>query len=110
MAAVSLKKPDGTPQKLLDVSKLRGAGWEASIGMREGLESTVAWYREHAADLREVGSPRPRSAGGSSVRGLHRRILVAELDSVATRRLYEDYAESASQVEARLVGALRLED
>lgn len=48
-------KPDGTPQKLLDVSKLRGAGWEASIGMREGLESTVAWYREHAADLREVG-------------------------------------------------------
>lgn len=40
--------------------------------------------------------------------GLHRRILVAELDSVATRRLYEDYAESASQVEARLVGALRL--
>ncbi len=48
-------KPDGTPQKLLDVSKLRDAGWEASIGMREGLESTVAWYREHAADLREVG-------------------------------------------------------
>jgi GDP-L-fucose synthase len=38
-------KPDGTPQKLLDVTKLRDAGWEASIGMREGLESTVAWYR-----------------------------------------------------------------
>tara|TARA_Y100000815_G_scaffold266890_2_gene285652 strand:+ start:3188 stop:4165 length:978 start_codon:yes stop_codon:yes gene_type:complete len=48
-------KPDGTPQKLLDVSKLRGAGWEASIGMREGLESTVTWYREHSATLREVG-------------------------------------------------------
>ena len=48
-------KPDGTPQKLLDVSKLRDAGWEASIGMREGLESTIEWYREHAADLREVG-------------------------------------------------------
>ena len=48
-------KPDGTPQKLLDVSKLRDAGWEASIGMREGLESTVAWYREHTVELREIG-------------------------------------------------------
>lgn len=48
-------KPDGTPQKLLDVSKLRDAGWEARIGLREGLESTVAWYREHGAELREVG-------------------------------------------------------
>jgi GDP-L-fucose synthase len=48
-------KPDGTPQKLLDVSKLRDAGWEARIGLREGLESTVAWYREHVAELREVG-------------------------------------------------------
>nr|WP_323794325.1 GDP-L-fucose synthase [Nocardioides sp.] len=48
-------KPDGTPQKLLDVSKLRAAGWEAKIGMREGLESTVTWYRAHAGDLREAG-------------------------------------------------------
>ncbi|MDN4174517.1 GDP-L-fucose synthase [Nocardioides sp. SOB77] len=48
-------KPDGTPQKLLDVSKLRGIGWEARIGMREGLESTVAWYREHVGELREAG-------------------------------------------------------
>lgn len=48
-------KPDGTPQKRLDVRKLRAAGWEAKIGMREGLESTVAWYREHSDDLREAG-------------------------------------------------------
>ena len=48
-------KPDGTPQKLLDVSKLAEAGWKAQIGLREGLETTVAWYREHARDLREVG-------------------------------------------------------
>lgn len=48
-------KPDGTPQKLLDVSKLREAGWEASIGLREGIESTVAWYREHVGELREAG-------------------------------------------------------
>ena len=46
-------KPDGTPQKLLDVSKLADEGWTAKIGMREGLESTVAWYREHVGDLRE---------------------------------------------------------
>jgi GDP-L-fucose synthase len=46
-------KPDGTPQKLLDVSKLADAGWTARIGLREGLESTVAWYREHEGALRE---------------------------------------------------------
>ena len=45
-------KPDGTPQKLLDVSKLAGLGWTASISLFEGLERTVAWYREHAATLR----------------------------------------------------------
>lgn len=45
-------KPDGTPQKLLDVSKLAGAGWRARIGLREGLESTVDWYREHVGSLR----------------------------------------------------------
>jgi GDP-L-fucose synthase len=44
-------KPDGTPQKLLDVSKLTATGWTASIGLREGLASTVAWYREHVAKL-----------------------------------------------------------
>ncbi len=46
-------KPDGTPQKLLDVSKLADAGWSARIGLREGLESTVAWYRQHHGALRQ---------------------------------------------------------
>ena len=46
-------KPDGTPQKLLDVTKLAEAGWTARIGLREGLESTVAWYRQHVGSLRE---------------------------------------------------------
>ena len=45
-------KPDGTPQKLLDVSKLADAGWTARIGLREGLERTVAWYRDHEGALR----------------------------------------------------------
>ena len=46
-------KPDGTPQKLLDVSKLARAGWTSSIGLEEGLRSTVEWYRAHLATLRE---------------------------------------------------------
>lgn len=46
-------KPDGTPQKLLDVSRLAETGWKASIDLEEGLERTVAWYRDHRAELRE---------------------------------------------------------
>ena len=45
-------KPDGTPQKLLDVSKLSDAGWTASIGFEDGLRSTVDWYRTHIDKLR----------------------------------------------------------
>ena len=45
-------KPDGTPQKLLDVSKLADAGWTAQIGLEDGMKSTVAWYREHVDTLR----------------------------------------------------------
>lgn len=45
-------KPDGTPQKLLDVSKLAEAGWTAKISLEDGLRSTVQWYRENADDLR----------------------------------------------------------
>jgi GDP-L-fucose synthase len=37
-------KPDGTPQKLLDVSSLKAQGWEAKIGLEVGLRSTYAWY------------------------------------------------------------------
>jgi GDP-L-fucose synthase len=46
-------KPDGTPQKLLDVSKLAQAGWTAQIGLEDGLRSTVEWYREHADSIRQ---------------------------------------------------------
>ena len=45
-------KPDGTPQKLLDVSKLAEAGWTARISLQEGVERTVAWYRENVGTLR----------------------------------------------------------
>ncbi|WBM79384.1 GDP-L-fucose synthase [Cryobacterium breve] len=47
------EKPDGTPQKLLDVSKLAHAGWTAQIGLEEGLVSTVQWYRDHVTTIRQ---------------------------------------------------------
>jgi GDP-L-fucose synthase len=37
-------KPDGTPQKLLDVSKLAQLGWKAKTGLQEGLAATYTWY------------------------------------------------------------------
>ena len=37
-------KPDGTPRKLLDVSRLADLGWRASIPLREGLQQTYRWY------------------------------------------------------------------
>ncbi|ROP74745.1 GDP-L-fucose synthase [Curtobacterium sp. PhB115] len=46
-------KPDGTPQKLLDVSKLGDAGWRAGIGLEDGLRSTIDWYRENVDHIRE---------------------------------------------------------
>ncbi|MFW7413866.1 GDP-L-fucose synthase family protein [Demequina sp. SO4-18] len=45
-------KPDGTPQKLLDVSMLRATGWRPSISLEDGLASTVEWYRENRDGLR----------------------------------------------------------
>lgn len=45
-------KPDGTPRKVLDVSILRAAGWQAEIPLREGIRTTVAWYRANASAAR----------------------------------------------------------
>lgn len=46
-------KPDGTPRKLLDVSTLRAAGWLPRIALRNGVETTVAWYRANADAVRQ---------------------------------------------------------
>jgi GDP-L-fucose synthase len=40
-------KPDGAPRKLLDVSRINALGWKASIGLREGIESTYDWFLQH---------------------------------------------------------------
>jgi GDP-L-fucose synthase len=45
-------KPDGTPRKLLDVSKASALGWSAQTTLREGIEATYAWFLDNAAELR----------------------------------------------------------
>jgi GDP-L-fucose synthase len=45
-------KPDGTPRKLLDVSKLAALGWRSRIPLRAGLEQAYAWFVEHQAEAR----------------------------------------------------------
>jgi GDP-L-fucose synthase len=42
-------RPDGTPRKLLDVSRIHALGWKASISIEEGVASTYEWYCAHAA-------------------------------------------------------------
>jgi GDP-L-fucose synthase len=40
-------KPDGTPRKLLDISRLTGLGWKASVPLNEGLRATYRWWLEN---------------------------------------------------------------
>ncbi len=40
-------RPEGTPRKLLDVSRINKMGWKASIGLEEGLANAYQWYLEH---------------------------------------------------------------
>ena len=44
-------KPDGTPRKLMDVSRLKNAGWSAQIGLREGISQTYDWFLTHQNEL-----------------------------------------------------------
>ncbi len=45
-------KPDGTPQKLLDVSRLNALGWEAVISLEDGIRQTYQWFLEHRNEIR----------------------------------------------------------
>ncbi|MEM7459070.1 MAG: GDP-L-fucose synthase [Pseudomonadota bacterium] len=47
-------KPDGTPRKLMDVSKLERLGWTSSIKLKDGLKSTYEWYLDHQDDFKSV--------------------------------------------------------
>jgi nucleoside-diphosphate-sugar epimerase len=45
-------KPDGTPRKLLDVSRLSELGWKASTGLAKGIRSTYDWYLKNVTSVR----------------------------------------------------------
>ncbi|GAA1860931.1 GDP-L-fucose synthase [Pseudonocardia ailaonensis] len=45
-------KPDGTPRKLLDVSRLTGLGWKPTISVRDGIATTYRWYLDNEDDIR----------------------------------------------------------
>jgi GDP-L-fucose synthase len=52
-------KPDGTPRKLLDVSKLSALGWTANTPLEQGLAQTYRWFLDHERDARGVASAAP---------------------------------------------------
>ena len=47
-------KPDGTPRKLMDVSKMRDLGWSSSTELTEGIEKTYQWFLENIKDLKQI--------------------------------------------------------
>lgn len=47
-------KPDGTPRKLMDVSKMETAGWKAKVGLTEGIQKTYQWFLENPENFKEV--------------------------------------------------------
>jgi GDP-L-fucose synthase len=47
-------KPDGTPRKLLDTSRLTALGWKPKIALRAGIEQTYAWFKQHVAEARLI--------------------------------------------------------
>lgn len=54
-------KPDGTPRKLLDVTRLGKLGWRACIGLKDGIRDTYHWYLENLSNKSQA----PRSQTGS---------------------------------------------
>jgi GDP-L-fucose synthase len=47
-------KPDGTPRKLMDVSKMAILGWEYSTELKEGIEKTYSWFLENIENIKEI--------------------------------------------------------
>jgi GDP-L-fucose synthase len=47
-------KPDGTPRKLMDVSKMESAGWEAKVRLADGIKRTYQWFLENQVTFKQV--------------------------------------------------------
>jgi len=47
-------KPDGTPRKLMDVSRMKNEGWAYSTDLEEGIRNTYRWFLEHRESIKEV--------------------------------------------------------
>lgn len=47
-------KPDGTPRKLMDISKMHDLGWKHKIDLEKGIQLTYDWFLEHASEVKEV--------------------------------------------------------
>jgi GDP-L-fucose synthase len=48
------KKPDGTPRKLMDVSKMAALGWEYKTELKEGIDKTYSWFLENIESIKEI--------------------------------------------------------
>ncbi|BAO56749.1 GDP-L-fucose synthase family protein [Nonlabens marinus] len=49
-----VSKPDGTPRKLMNIDKMKNAGWESSIELEEGIKLTYHWFLESTNDYKQV--------------------------------------------------------
>lgn len=47
-------KPDGTPRKLMDVSRINEMGWKAEIALKDGIQNTYNWFLDHLDEIKEV--------------------------------------------------------
>ena len=53
-------RPDGTPRKLLDVSRLHSLGWRHSISLADGIATTVRWFEATYPNVRGIAGPGPQ--------------------------------------------------
>lgn len=49
-----IEKPDGTPCKLMDISKMHALGWKHQIELNEGIEKTYSWFLDNEGKYKEV--------------------------------------------------------
>ena len=47
-------KPDGTPRKLMDVSKMKDIGWQYSTELEEGIKKTYQWFLDNIESIKQI--------------------------------------------------------